>query len=135
MKSGIRRWYVNAAKRARDCGYDLVCLYGAHGFGIIQHFLSRTTNKRNDEYGGSLENRGRFMRSYTDIREAVGDTMGVTVRLSLDEAFDELSFPIASCATALKCTPTCLICGIWHMAHGKIVPAHHVSRMKARRKT
>ena len=37
----VRRWYVNAAKRAKIAGYDLICLYGAHGFGIIQHFLSR----------------------------------------------------------------------------------------------
>ena len=45
----VRRWYVNAAKRAKVAGYDLICLYGAHGFGIIQHFLSRSTNQRTDE--------------------------------------------------------------------------------------
>jgi len=58
----LRRWHRNAIRRARIAGYDLVCLYGAHGFGIIQHFLSSTTNHRTDQYGGSLENRSRLMR-------------------------------------------------------------------------
>ena len=55
----LRRWYRNAFIRSRDAGYDLICLYGAHGFGVIQHFLSSLTNHRADEYGGSLENRSR----------------------------------------------------------------------------
>src|SRR5262249_23632739 len=54
----LRRWYVNAALRARRMEYDLVCLYAAHGFGAPQHFLSRRYNRRTDEYGGSLANRG-----------------------------------------------------------------------------
>jgi dimethylamine/trimethylamine dehydrogenase len=49
----IRRWFRNAVRRAKLAGFDLVCLYGAHGFGIFQHFLSRVTNQRSDEYGGS----------------------------------------------------------------------------------
>jgi dimethylamine/trimethylamine dehydrogenase len=52
----LRRWFVNAANRSRIAGFDLICLYGAHHF---QHFLSRATNQRSDEYGGSLENRSR----------------------------------------------------------------------------
>ena len=35
----LRRWFVNAARRSRVAGFDLICLYGAHGFGIFQHFL------------------------------------------------------------------------------------------------
>ena len=70
----MRRWFVNAAKRAQRAGFDLICLYGAHGFGIFQHFLSRATNFRSDEYGGSLENRARFLREViADTKEAVGD--------------------------------------------------------------
>ena len=125
----VRRWYVNAAKRARDCGYDLVCLYGAHGFGIIQHFLSRTTNKRNDEYGGSLENRSRFMREViTDIREAVGDTMGVTVRLSLDEAFDELSFSNSELRDCIEMHAD--LPDLWDLAHGTWEDCSGTSRFK-----
>ena len=89
----LRRWFVNAAKRSKLAGFDLICLYGAHGFGIFQHFLSRATNQRSDEYGGSLENRSRFAREVIgDMRDAVGDTMGITLRVSLDETIGTLGF-------------------------------------------
>jgi dimethylamine/trimethylamine dehydrogenase len=89
----LRRWFVNAAKRSRLAGFDLICLYGAHGFGIFQHFLSRATNMRSDEYGGSLENRSRFAREVlSDMRDAVGDTMALTLRVSLDEHVGNLGF-------------------------------------------
>ncbi|MGV8949866.1 MAG: FAD-dependent oxidoreductase [Cypionkella sp.] len=89
----LRRWFVNAAKRTKLAGFDLICLYGAHGFGIFQHFLSRATNQRSDEYGGSLENRSRFAREVIeDMREAVGDTMALTLRVSLDETIGDLGF-------------------------------------------
>ncbi len=89
----LRRWFVNAAKRSKLAGFDLICLYGAHGFGIFQHFLSRATNQRSDEYGGSLENRSRFAREVlADLRDAVGDTMALTMRVSLDETIGELGF-------------------------------------------
>ncbi|MES0823916.1 FAD-dependent oxidoreductase [Ruegeria sp. SCP11] len=89
----LRRWFVNAAKRSKEAGFDLICLYGAHGFGIFQHFLSRATNQRSDEYGGSLENRARFSQEViADMRDAVGDTMAITLRVSLDETIGELGF-------------------------------------------
>ena len=89
----LHRWFVNAAKRSKVAGFDLICLYGAHGFGIFQHFLSRATNQRSDEYGGSLENRSRFEREVlADLRDAVGDTMALTLRVSLDETIGQLGF-------------------------------------------
>jgi len=89
----LRRWFVNAAKRSKIAGFDLICFYGAHGFGIFQHFLSRATNHRTDEYGGSLENRSRFAREViADMRDAVGDAMGLTLRVSLDETIGALGF-------------------------------------------
>lgn len=89
----LRRWFVNAARRSKLAGFDLICLYGAHGFGIFQHFLSRATNQRSDEYGGSLENRSRFAREViADMRDAVGDTMALTLRVSLDETIGTLGF-------------------------------------------
>ena len=57
----LRRWFRNAVRRSQQAGFDLICFYGAHGFGIFQHFLSRATNLRTDDYGGSLENRARFI--------------------------------------------------------------------------
>lgn len=82
----IRRWFRNAVRRARTAGFDLVCLYGAHGFGIFQHFLSRATNQRGDEYGGSLDNRSRFVREViAELREEMRDDMAITLRLSLHE--------------------------------------------------
>jgi dimethylamine/trimethylamine dehydrogenase len=89
----LRRWFVNAARRCETAGFDLICLYGAHGFGIFQHFLSRATNQRGDEYGGSLENRSRFAREViADMRDAVGDRMALTLRVSLDETIGDLGF-------------------------------------------
>ena len=82
----LRRWFRNAFRRSHQAGFDLICLYGAHGFGIFQHFLSRATNQRDDEYGGSLENRSRFVREIVDeAREVTKGEMGITLRLSLHE--------------------------------------------------
>jgi dimethylamine/trimethylamine dehydrogenase len=83
----LRRWFRNAFRRSQQAGFDLICLYGAHGFGILQHFLSRATNQRTDEYGGSLENRGRFLREIVeDLREVTRGELAVTLRMSLHEA-------------------------------------------------
>jgi dimethylamine/trimethylamine dehydrogenase len=82
----LRRWHRNAALRAKKAGFDLIYVYCAHGFSTFQHFLSRRTNHRADEYGGSLENRMRLLREVTeDTKEAVGDTCGVVLRFAMDE--------------------------------------------------
>ncbi|OYU17251.1 MAG: NADH:flavin oxidoreductase [Rhodobacteraceae bacterium PARR1] len=82
----LRRWFRNAFRRSQAAGFDLICLYGAHGFGILQHFLSRATNHRTDEYGGSLENRSRFLREVIEeAREETQGELALTLRLSLHE--------------------------------------------------
>lgn len=82
----LRRAHRAAALRARAAGYDLVYVYAGHGLGIFQHFLSRSTNMRNDEYGGSLENRARLLREVIeDTKEAVGDRCAVPVRIAMNE--------------------------------------------------
>ena len=125
----VRRWYVNAAKRAKIAGYDLICLYGAHGFGIIQHFLSRATNQRTDEYGGSLENRSRFMRELVeDIKNAVGDSMGITLRLSLEEAIDEHSFTNSELREVIEMHRD--LPDLWDLAHGSWEDCSGTSRFK-----
>jgi dimethylamine/trimethylamine dehydrogenase len=82
----LRRWFKNAFRRSHAAGFDLICLYGAHGFGILQHFLSRATNQRTDEYGGNLTNRSRFLREVIeDMRETTKGELAVTLRMSLHE--------------------------------------------------
>ncbi|MFQ5784505.1 MAG: NAD(P)-binding protein, partial [Alphaproteobacteria bacterium] len=82
----VRRWHVDAARRARKAGFDIIYDYAAHDLTIQMHFLSRRHNTRIDEYGGSLENRVRLFREILeDIREAVGDTCAVAVRFAVDE--------------------------------------------------
>jgi dimethylamine/trimethylamine dehydrogenase len=82
----LRRAHCAAALRARTAGYDLVYVYAGHGLGIFQQFLSRATNMRSDEYGGSLENRARLLREVIeDTKEAVGDRCAVPVRIAMNE--------------------------------------------------
>lgn len=88
-KSDIKRmrgWYVDAARRARTAGFDIVYLYAGHDMTVLQHFLLSRHNHRTDEYGGSFENRLRLFREVIgDVRDAVGDTCGIAVRLAVDE--------------------------------------------------
>ena len=82
----LRRAHRAAALRARQAGYDLVYVYAGHGLGIFQHFLSRATNQRTDEYGGTLQNRARLLREVIeDTKDAVGDTCAVPVRIAMNE--------------------------------------------------
>jgi 2,4-dienoyl-CoA reductase-like NADH-dependent reductase (Old Yellow Enzyme family) len=74
--------FEQAAKRAKDSGFDAVQLHGAHGY-LINQFLSPLTNRRTDEYGGSDENRCRFMMDvYRQVRSAVGDAYPVMIKLN-----------------------------------------------------
>ena len=73
--------YRAAARRAQDAGFDGVQLHGANGY-LVDQFLRESTNLREDEYGGSPENRSRFLR---EVLEALVDVWGadrVSVRLS-----------------------------------------------------
>ena len=87
----IRRWHRHAALRARRAGYDLIYCYAGHGLTTAQFLLSGQTNWRSDEYGGTLENRVRFLRELIeDTREAVGETCAVPVRIAVNEMLGEL---------------------------------------------
>ena len=82
----VRRWHRAAALRARDAGFDIVYCYAAHGLTLPMQLLSRRHNDRTDEYGGSLENRVRFLREIIeDTKDAVGHDCAVAVRLAVDE--------------------------------------------------
>ena len=125
----LRRWHRNAFKRARTAGFDLVCLYGAHGFGVIQHFLSRATNQRTDEYGGSLENRSRLMRELVDdAKEVIGDSCAITLRLSLDETIGDLGFANSELRDLIEMHAE--LPDLWDLAHGAWEDCSGPSRFK-----
>lgn len=69
----IREKFVEAAVRAREAGLDGVSLHGAHGY-LLGQFISPSSNKRTDQYGGSLENRLRFI---VEIIKATRNRMGI----------------------------------------------------------
>jgi len=84
---GLVRDFVRAAGRVQRSGADGVELHAAHGY-LIQQFLSPYTNRRTDEYGGSLENRMRFLLEIiSGIRAECGPDFPVMVRLSVDEYY------------------------------------------------
>ncbi|BCB04634.1 NADPH dehydrogenase NamA [Bacillus sp. KH172YL63] len=64
--------FVQGAERARKAGFDVIEIHGAHGY-LINEFLSPLSNKRTDEYGGSAENRYRFLGEIIDGIKAVWD--------------------------------------------------------------
>ncbi|MDG2497795.1 MAG: NADH:flavin oxidoreductase/NADH oxidase [Aquiluna sp.] len=80
--AGIVEDFAQAALRAKKAGFDAVEIHAAHGY-LIHQFLSPVTNKRQDEYGGSLENRAKLLlETVTAVRAAVGESMPVMVRFS-----------------------------------------------------
>ena len=82
----IRRWHRQAALRAQQAGFDIIYCYAAHLLALPMFLLLKRYNQRTDEYGGSLENRVRFLRELLeDTQEAVGDTCGVALRMAVDE--------------------------------------------------
>jgi len=87
--NNFRHWHRTAAIRAMNAGFDIVYVYAGHEYLPFQ-FLSPRFNHRNDEYGGSLENRMRLLRELIeDTREAVGHKCAVAVRLAVDELHGE----------------------------------------------
>ena len=79
---GVIKAFGEAAGRAKECGFDAVQLHGAHGY-LINQFLSPLTNIRTDEYGGSIDNRCRFMTEvYWKVRDAVGKDYPVMIKLN-----------------------------------------------------
>ncbi|OAN10863.1 oxidoreductase [Photobacterium jeanii] len=80
--------FAQASRRAQQSGFDGVEIHAAHTY-LINQFLSPYYNRREDEYGGSLENRMRFLvEIYTEIRKLVGDDFPILVKLTATEFFE-----------------------------------------------
>ncbi len=81
----IRTAFAEAARRADRAGFDAVQIHAAHGY-LLHQFLSPFTNKRNDAYGGSLENRMRFpLEVFRAVRDAFPGDKPVVLRLSASD--------------------------------------------------
>lgn len=77
--------YGKAAKLCKEVGYDMIQVHAAHGW-LFSQFLSPYFNKRTDEFGGSLENRARFLTLTLDaVRAAVGPAFPIEIRLNGDD--------------------------------------------------
>lgn len=80
--------FVAAARRAERLGLELIEIHAAHGY-LLHQFLSPLSNRRDDEYGGSLENRMRLaLRVFEAVRAAVSDKLAVGVRISATDWVD-----------------------------------------------
>jgi 2,4-dienoyl-CoA reductase-like NADH-dependent reductase (Old Yellow Enzyme family)/thioredoxin reductase len=79
------QWFASAARRAKEAGFDGVEIHGAHQY-IVAGFLSSATNQRRDKYGGSVENKARFLVEILQaVRREVGPDFPVWVRFNAQE--------------------------------------------------
>lgn len=83
----MARAYGDSVRLAREAGFDAVEIHAGHGY-LISQFLSPYTNHRKDEFGGSLENRMRFMDMVMDeVMKAAGNDMAVLVKMNMRDGF------------------------------------------------
>jgi len=84
--------YAQAARRAVEAGFDGVQIHAAHGY-LVSQFLSPLSNRREDDWGGKLENRMRFLRSVIRAcRDAIGPDVPLLAKLGMrDEAHNGLT--------------------------------------------
>ena len=83
----LAKQFGEAVGTARDAGFDCVEIHAGHGY-LISQFLSPYTNRRRDEFGGSLDNRMRFMRMcINEVMKAAGNDIGVIVKTNMRDGF------------------------------------------------
>lgn len=84
----VREAFVQAARRAARIGLDSIELHGAHGY-LLHQFFSPVSNRRTDEYGGSLDNRMRFpLEVARAVREAVPSSIALGMRITGQDWYD-----------------------------------------------
>jgi 2,4-dienoyl-CoA reductase-like NADH-dependent reductase (Old Yellow Enzyme family) len=120
----VRTAFAAAARRAAKLGIEALQIHGAHGY-LLHQFLSPLSNRRGDEYGGSLENRLRFpLEVYEAVREAFPAERAVTMRVSGTDWVDggwDIEQTIAF-AQALKARG----CDAIHVSSGGLDPAQKI---------
>ena len=96
--------FADAAERAKRAGFDGIELHAGHGY-LLANFLSPYTNKRNDQYGGSAENRARFLvETIRAVRATAGENFPILVRL------DGKEYRIDGGITPEDCVQTARLC-------------------------
>jgi 2,4-dienoyl-CoA reductase-like NADH-dependent reductase (Old Yellow Enzyme family) len=120
----VRNAFVEATRRAARLGIDAIQLHGAHGY-LIHQFLSPLSNRRDDEYGGSLENRMRYpLELFDAVRAAFPAERAVTMRVSGTD-WAEGGWDIAQTiafAQALEARG----CAAIHVSSGGLTPAQQI---------
>ena len=120
----VKAGFVQAARRAARLGLDAIQLHGAHGY-LLHQFLSPLSNRRDDRYGGSLENRLRFpLEIYDAVREAFPADRPVTYRVSGTDWAEggwDIEQTVAF-ATALEARG----CAGVHVSSGGLTPAQTI---------
>jgi len=122
--SRIREAFVAAARRAHKIGIDMIQLHVGHGY-LLHQFISPLSNRREDEYGGSLENRIRFpLEVFEAVRDAFPADKPVTVRISgtdwVDDGWDiEQTIAFAQAVEKLGCDAI-------HITSGGLHPAQQI---------
>lgn len=116
----IVRDFGHAVDFCRECGFDCVEIHAGHGY-LISQFLSPYTNRRRDEYGGSLQNRMRFMNEVLDeVMRHAGDDMAVVVKTNMYDGFKS-GLQVDDCITVAKEIEK-------HGVHALVLTAGFVSR-------
>ena len=115
--------FVNAAKRADRIGLDGIELHGAHGY-LLHQFLSPIANQRQDEYGGSFENRIRFpLELFAAVRAAYKGVLGI--RISASDWIEGGWTPEETANFAQQLKP--LGCDFVHISSGGISPQQKIA--------
>ena len=125
--------FGRAVNLAREAGFDAVEIHAGHGY-LISQFLSPYTNHRKDEYGGSLENRMRFMdMCMEEVMKAAGNDLAVFVKMNMRDGFkggmeiDETSRTIGctrACFERRFCEQSSHVCDAGCYAHQDDDPLH-----------
>ena len=114
----VKAAYARAARRSREAGFDFVEILACTGY-LVSQFLSPLTNRRSDEYGGSLENRMRFgLEVIRAVRQAVGEDFPVGIRIAgsdfMDGGHTNLESTLFAAAAAAAGVDMINVTGGWH---------------------
>lgn len=90
----VKNSFKEGARRAKEAGFDVIEIHGAHGY-LINEFMSPLTNKRTDEYGGSAENKARFLKEVAKaVREVWTEELPLILRVSAEEYAEGGNSPV-----------------------------------------